>query len=108
MKFIKLLTIIYDISDIQTSHFIYTYQQALVIYFVVVFAVCPYTFIWIDPRCLLLKRERVSRIIGERCRSGPRNVPESNLGRSDPQQTSEGAAHIYTFKNLNKVSYSVF
>ena len=37
--------------------------------------------------------ERVSRIIGERCRSGPRNVPESNLGRSDPQQTSEGA-HI--------------
>ena len=54
------------------------------------------------------ERERVSRIIGERCRSGPRNVPESNLGRSDPQQTSEGAAHIYTFKNLNKVSYSVF
>ena len=41
------------------------------------------------------ERERVSRIIGERCRSGPRNVPESNLGRSDPQQTSEGAAHIY-------------
>ena len=39
------------------------------------------------------ERERVSRIIGERCRSGPRNVPESNLGRSDPQQTSEGA-HI--------------
>ena len=23
-------------------------------------------------------------------------MPESNLGRSDPQQTSEGAAHIYT------------
>ena len=42
------------------------------------------------------ERERVSRIIGERCRSGPRNVPESNLGRSDPQQTSEQL----TFKNL--------
>ena len=47
--------------------------------------------------------ERVSRIIGERCRSGPRNVPESNLGRSDPQQTSEGA-HI---QKSHKVSYSV-
>ena len=47
------------------------------------------------------ERERVSRIIGERCRSGPRNVPESNLGRSDPQQTSEGAAHIYTHSKIS-------
>ena len=45
------------------------------------------------------ERERVSRIIGERCRSGPRNVPESNLGRSDPQQTSEGA-HIQKSQHI--------